>query len=172
MNAMISNAQMQTSRQQSSEPPGQAMRTGSHWNLVARRHLLLLEAGRCPWAWLPLGSALDKLWVSLSLLVPPSQQDWPAHGCRWHGGAMMGSVTSASFSHMPCLSDRLLKSGTISYVCSGLWGYGKGRPLHDAYICKNFATWNYMKQGTSLAVQGLRFCFHCRGCRVDPWSRN
>ena len=23
--------------------------------------------------------------------------------------------------------------------------------------------------GTSLEVQWLRLCFHCRGCRFDPW---
>ena len=78
MNVMISNAQMQTSSQQSSEPPGQAVRTGSHWNLVARRHSScfcwrqedVLERG-FPWGrlWTSRGS------VCLCQCNPPSRTD-------------------------------------------------------------------------------------------------
>lgn len=71
MKATISNAKMQNPRQQSREPGAVQTATGI-WLLGDTG--LSLAAGRCPWAWLPLWLALDKPWISLSSLVPPSQQ--------------------------------------------------------------------------------------------------
>lgn len=132
---------------------GKLPRLGNHWNLVARRHSFASSWKVSLSVALPVvgvGQAFNLLVLTITGAPrgPPSHMQVTQNGQSW----VLSHEKFLTFALLVWCT--LLKSISISFVCSGLWGRGKNSFLWGAYTCENLQDkimLNYMKQPTSAA---------------------